>query len=70
MLAASDSVELADTVQVQVAAGTRLKLRVTYYQRGSYVGHHDGYRLFVTGSTPYLAGTDITGAHQRPTGTV
>ncbi|MFE9201281.1 hypothetical protein [Micromonospora sp. NPDC007230] len=70
VLAASDSVELADAIQVQVAAGTRLTLRVSYYQRGSYVGYHDGYRLFVTGSTPYLAGTDITGAHQRPVGVV
>lgn len=70
VLAASDSVELADTIQVQVAAGARLSLRVTYHQRGSYLGYHDGYRLFVTGSTPYVAGTDITGAHQRPVGTV
>jgi hypothetical protein len=70
VLATSDSVELADTIQVQVAAGSRLTLRVTYYQRGSYVGYHDGYRLFVTGSTPYLTSTDITGAHQRPLGTM
>jgi hypothetical protein len=70
VLAVSNSVELADTIQVQVAAGTRLHLRVTHYQRGSYVGYHDGYRLFVTGSTPHIVGTDITGAHQRPVGTV
>ncbi|XTZ14796.1 hypothetical protein ACQSSU_25515 [Micromonospora echinospora] len=70
VLAVSDSVELADTIQVQVAAGTRLKLTVTHHQRGSYVGYHDGYRVFVTGSTPHLVGTDITGAHQRPVGTV
>ncbi|SCF17295.1 hypothetical protein GA0074695_3979 [Micromonospora viridifaciens] len=70
VLATSNSAELADTIQVQVAAGARLKLRVTYYQRGSYFGYHDGYRLFVTGSTPYVTGTDITGAHQRPVGTV
>lgn len=69
VLAVSNSVELADTIQVQVAAGTRLKLTVTYHQRGSYFGFHDGYRLFVTGSTPYFAGTDITGAHLRPVGT-
>ncbi len=68
VLATSDSVELADTTQIQVTAGTRLNLRVSYYQRGSYLGYHDGYRLFVTGSTPYLTGTDITGAHQRPVG--
>ncbi|MEU5725498.1 hypothetical protein [Micromonospora sp. NPDC047738] len=41
-----------------------------HWPRGSYLGYHDAYRLFVTGSTPYLAGTDITGAHQRPVGVV
>jgi hypothetical protein len=70
VLAVSNSVELADTIQVPVTAGKRLKVQVTYYQRGSYVGYHDGYRLFVTGSTPYIVGTDITGAHQHPVGTV
>jgi hypothetical protein len=66
VIASSASAESVDWVQFKVPAGSRLTARVHYRERAPYLGYHDGFRLFVTGSTGYLpAGTDITGGHQR-----
>lgn len=61
-IATSNSYFFIDWVQVSVPAGTRLEARVHLASSLHYLSKT--YRLFVTGSTPHLAQTDITGDHR------
>jgi hypothetical protein len=50
-----------DFVQVRVAAGEKLEARVTAKTTNAVF---PTYRLIVTGSTKFIASTDISGPHQ------
>lgn len=64
VVASSRSRRYIDWIQLDVPAGTRLHARVVLASSRHFLGKT--YRLYVTGSTPALRATDITGDHQVP----